>query len=389
MNQDIAVEIPKKSRRILAFDLIRGYFLAMILIDHIELYPNGWDFFTGKGRLFVSAAEGFFFMSGLLIGIVYRRRLQFGLGFIFKKLWRRAAELYIGAVFFTLFYTAAAIFLNHTSIKDGIYNVVDWGQIIRQTLLGHYVYGWADFLIHFAILTALAPFGFFLLAKRKWWLLLAISFVGWIFRGQDFIMAWQIVFSLGMIIGYHWYQIEEFWRSIPTPNQRQIRRFIFGVTIATFVLSYASVYLLSTLNHYWNSSPHFLQTFTGQWNNFNAWIWQFTQKWTMGPLRIILFLLWFTSLFALVQRYEKRINETTRNVFELLGRNSLFVYIVHSVIVFGFKLFIPPNTNFISNFLISGAALFLLIAVVVAYKRLSAPAELPIYFQKALRIAAK
>jgi hypothetical protein len=66
--RDIAVS--GKSKRILSLDLLRGFFLIVIMIDHVELYPNGWDFLTGKGRLWVSAAEGFFFMSGLLIGMI-------------------------------------------------------------------------------------------------------------------------------------------------------------------------------------------------------------------------------------------------------------------------------------------------------------------------------
>ena len=45
-----------KTERIAAFDLMRGFFLIVIMIDHVELYPNGWDFITGKGRLWVSAA---------------------------------------------------------------------------------------------------------------------------------------------------------------------------------------------------------------------------------------------------------------------------------------------------------------------------------------------
>jgi uncharacterized membrane protein len=43
----IAAAAPKK-KRILAFDLIRGFFLLVIMIDHIERYPNGWDFLPAK-----------------------------------------------------------------------------------------------------------------------------------------------------------------------------------------------------------------------------------------------------------------------------------------------------------------------------------------------------
>jgi hypothetical protein len=92
-------------KRILAFDILRGFFLIVILINHIELYPNFFDLFTGRGRLLVSAAEGFFFMSGLLVGMVYKRRIALGMKFIFKKMWKRAFVLYLASVFFTLLFT--------------------------------------------------------------------------------------------------------------------------------------------------------------------------------------------------------------------------------------------------------------------------------------------
>src|SRR5207237_1164743 len=98
------VVVRAKTNRILAIDLIRGFFLLVIMVDHIELYPNGWDFFTGKGRLWVSAAEGFFFLSGLLIGMIYKRRLHLGMKFIFRKMWRRALELYVAGVSLTFIF---------------------------------------------------------------------------------------------------------------------------------------------------------------------------------------------------------------------------------------------------------------------------------------------
>src|SRR3984885_13034058 len=97
VTQDLAAAAPA-SKRILGFDLIRGFLLLVILINHIELPPNFYDFFTGRGRLFVSAAEGFFFLSGLLVGMVYRRKMAKGMKFVFKKIWTRAAELYVGSV---------------------------------------------------------------------------------------------------------------------------------------------------------------------------------------------------------------------------------------------------------------------------------------------------
>lgn len=368
--EDITLSAKTTSQRIVALDIIRGFFLIVILIDHIELYPNGFDLFTGRGRLLVSAAEGFFFMSGLLVGMVYKRRIAQGMRFVFKKMWTRALELYIGSVLLSLLFTAAAVYLNHPNIKDGLYSIINWPHIIKETLLMRYGFGWADFLDRFAILMLMAPISFYLLAKRKWWLLVGISVVGWIFRGEDFTLGWQIIFNLAMALGFYWHELVAKWKSFSQKAQRGIKRTVVSVAAISFSLSYLSVYVLSLLNEKFLGLPHWLQSLTLHWNTTNAWVWLYSQKWTMGPVRIVLFAFWFSVLFLFVQKYWRGINRVTRGKIELLGRNSLFVYIAHAFIVFVFKLFIPDQTKLWDNFLITSAALVLLILCTVYYKKL-------------------
>jgi hypothetical protein len=64
-----------KKPRILALDLLRGYFLVSIILNHLQWYPNGLDWVAMRGSLLVSAAEGFFIISGILLGIVRGRKL--------------------------------------------------------------------------------------------------------------------------------------------------------------------------------------------------------------------------------------------------------------------------------------------------------------------------
>lgn len=365
--QDIGVTTPT-SRRIMAFDLVRGYFLAMIMVDHIELYPSGFDFFTGKGRLYVSAAEGFFFLSGLLVGMVYKRRIQRGAAFIFRKMWARAAELYVVSVALTLFYTWWAVASNHTGIKYGLPATIDWHWIIVHTLTFRYQYGWADFLSRFTILMLIAPFAFWLLTKGKWPLVLAGSIIAWIFRDNNFIMAWQLLFIGAMIVGFHWHEILGRINSLKARQKRIIKRSLYAAAGITFTVSYGSVYLLSLLNDHISSLPQWLESFTFHWNSFNEYSWLYAEKWTMGPLRIALFLFWATVLYMWVRKHEQKINRYTKGILELLGQNSLFVYGLHSFITFGFKFFIPAKTNFLINFGITLMALLALIWGTMAYK---------------------
>ncbi len=341
------------------------------MIDHIELYPNGWDIFTGKGRLWVSAAEGFFFMSGLLIGMIYRRRLAFGLRLIFLKMWRRALELYVAGVGLTLLFVAWVEFTHHPPIKDTLPSPFPWHQDIVQTLLTHFTYGWADFLVHFAILMLIAPLVFYVIAKGKWWLALVGIITVWFFRGQSFTLAWQLIFNLGILIGFYWQQIEVWFRRLKAHRRREIKLGLATLAGLTFVISYASVYVLSLLFHLWGANllPHWWQHVAYDWGNWNHDVWLYADKWTMGPLRVVLFLLWFTVLYWLVRRYEKQIARTSRGLLELLGRNSLFVYVAHAFIVFIFKMYlIPSSTSVVQNLLITSAGIVLLVAITWLYK---------------------
>ncbi|HVX58255.1 MAG TPA: OpgC domain-containing protein [Candidatus Saccharimonadales bacterium] len=370
--EDITVNVPVSSNRIVALDLIRGFFLILILIDHIELYPNGFDYLTGRGRLFVSAAEGFFFMSGLLVGMVYKRRIANGMRFIFRRMWSRALELYLASIFFTLFFTALAVYTNHETIKYGLYNVINWPHILKETITMRYGYGWADFLDRFALLMLIAPIAFYLLAKGKWWLMIGASFVFWLvgqhISENNFTITWQFLFNLAMLIGFYWQRISAWFKSLGRMSRRRILYTINVLSVLTFALSYASVYVLSVLNEKLTSLPQWLITTTLKWNNFNEWIWRYTQKWDLGFLRIILFLLWFTTLFMIVDKYHRNINKRTGYLIELLGRNSLLVYIMHACIVFAFKYFIPPQTTFWQNFLYTGGALACLFLTTIVYK---------------------
>jgi hypothetical protein len=369
MEQDIAVTT-NTNNRIYALDIIRGLFLIVILINHIEMYPNLFDLFTGRGRLLVSAAEGFFFMSGLLVGMVYRRRLSLGMKFVFTKMWKRAGELYIGSILLTLLFTYAAIYFKHTTIKDGIPDVINWSHIFKETVFMRYGYGWADFLDRFAILMFLAPFGFYLLSKGKWWLLMAVSVIGWAWPGSGFTLHWQIIYALGMILGYHWHEVRARFGKLSATSRKSIKISLAVITVITFGLSYLSVYVLSLLNEKLASLSVGLQQFTLHWNSVNAYVWRFAEKWTVGPLRLVLFLIWFSVLFMVVQRHEKSINRYTKGMIQTVGQNSLFVYIAHAFIVFIFKLFIAPGKPLFINFIVTAAALASLLIVTKAYTRL-------------------
>ena len=361
-------------KRLTTLDFLRGYFLFVIIVDHVELYPGGFDFLTGRGRLWVSAAEGFFFISGLLVAYIYRKKFRKGtnFGWIWRKMWSRAAQLYICAVALTLLFTYWAVASGDTSIKYGLPAVIHWPQIITDTLTLQYSFGWADFLPHYVIFLLAAPFVFYLLLKGKWWVVVPASIAIWTQRGQEgFDLAWQTIFFGGMIIGFYWDTLREWLATLAPSRQTILRRSVYTAAGATFVVSYLSVYLLSELNAHSAALPAWLAAVTAQWDQANTYVWQFLEKWTMEPGRIITFMLWFAALYMLCEKHEATIKRVTRGAFETLGRNSLFVYGLHALVIFVLHLALRGHTNFWQNALITAGVLAVIWGITYAKDNLA------------------
>lgn len=361
---------PAAKKRIIIFDLLRGLLLLNILINHIELYPSGYDLLSGRGRMFVSAAEGFFFISGLLVGLTYRRKSVRGMPFIFRKMWTRSAQLYILAVTTTLGYSYWALKTGHLYIKDDALAIgQSWGHIIKDTLTFRYSFGWADFLSHFAIFMFFAPFAFWALAKKQWTFVLLASFVVWLNRGQSFTAAWQIIFFGGMVIGYNWQRLNNYWNDLSTLARLGLKNIVIYSAAVTFFISYVSTYILSVLNERIDSLPLHLQSYVLSWNQSNDYVWRYFQKWTMEPGRIILFLVWFSAIYMLVSRYQKGIDRRSFGIVKMIGQNSLFVYLAHSLVVFVFKIFVPKPINLLANFLLTSLAIGIVVGLTKVYSQ--------------------
>src|SRR5215470_11060291 len=88
--------------RDLRIDLLRGLAVLAMVIDHIA-GPSKLYLITGGNRFYTSAAEGFIFLSGLTVGLVYRQVAEReGLSIAMRKLLARSWTLYVLAIGLTL-----------------------------------------------------------------------------------------------------------------------------------------------------------------------------------------------------------------------------------------------------------------------------------------------
>lgn len=359
-------EAKKKSKRILTFDLLRGYFMVSIILNHLQWYPNGLDWVALRGSLFVSAAEGFFFISGIVLGIIRGRKL---IDAPFRKaallLINRGVLLYVISVVLMLLFTFTGwLFIDNPGLKPGIRPITEpLGDIIAGALSFSYIYGWADFLRLYSVFLIASPLALWLLRKNKWALLLLGSTLLWSLfafaveetkRSPEILMlfSWQFIFFAGMTIGFYWDTLTQKWNNLKERTKQNILIPVLSVAGITLFVN-----ILLNLILEWglpgvNTSRTILSALAPLFN-----------KEALLLARIVLFGLWFILGFYIFSRFEPFIKKWFGWILLPFGQNSLYVYIIHAVLLFFAHLIIAPNNtnsfvNLVGTATILGLILF-------------------------------
>ena len=224
--------------RIPELDFLRGLMIVIMMMDHLIYFPllslKPYTYnITFQTFGFVSAAEGFVLVSGILFGLVYGRKLAAEGAHRFHVLaGRRLFAIY--AHYFGSYFLIALLFSlpafaeawpQNWESQEMIKND-PWAMLARGAIFVHQT-GLLDILPMYFVFVALAIPAMHFLAKGKWRLLLAISAMLWLFgqtRPQLYIemqtdlhlgwfelTAWQFMFVAGLALG--------FWRAA-NPNFR-------------------------------------------------------------------------------------------------------------------------------------------------------------------------
>ena len=209
-------------------DLMRGYFLAIITINHLSLAGNDWmRAVTGLNQLWVSAAAGFVLVSGAVVGTIYPDRLaRHGLGPCLRRALRRSVQLYLIAAVGQLLLASIDFFLRH---RYGLLTTApaSYLKLVQGALLQDgYRFYYFQLLPLYAVLLPAGVCTVFLV-KRGYvgWVLLG-SFILWGLRLSDpralrvfangFQPAsWQIIYLAGILAGYYRDAIARWWQAHP------------------------------------------------------------------------------------------------------------------------------------------------------------------------------
>src|SRR5438309_3969995 len=209
------------NRRDLRVDLLRGFCIFAMVVDHFG--GDSWLYaVTGGNRFYVSAAEGFIFISGFVMGQAYRaKRDKSGLQAAMTDALKRARTLYLATVAMTLIFSALFLYTDITlwTGRDFGLGIDTWQEITVAAFTLHYTYHGTDILAMYTLLLLIAPMILLLLSVGEWYWVLIPSWVIWltyqvypeeaaipwyIRHGENFpLAAWQVLFVTGNVLGFY------------------------------------------------------------------------------------------------------------------------------------------------------------------------------------------
>ena len=316
----------ERSQRELALDLLRGYFLFVILVDHLRFAVNPLYYLSGKMSLWVSAAEGFVLVSGFLVGKLRGGQARaHGLPAASRHLLRRAAMLAVCSAILTIGYRVISETLGYWP------EVPNWDEpgSLRDWILGALVlrktYGDHNLLAFYALFMLAAPLGLYAMLRGRTLVFLAASGLLWAasfrywLRWSSSVQAdasWQFLFALGMAAGFHEERLAARWSALTSRARRVI--LAAGAALSVGILA-ASVVRLQV--------PVAAQT---------ALEGVLFHRERLGPGRIACALVVVSTMYAYARIVETGLARTAGRIFIPLGQHSLYVYILQSMVTFLF-----------------------------------------------------
>ncbi|MEO5690973.1 MAG: OpgC domain-containing protein [Candidatus Saccharimonadales bacterium] len=331
------------TRRIDELDLLRGFFIVIIILDHLQFWPSPLQYLTGQGKLWVSAAEGFFLISGLLIGYLrIYKEWHTPLRQLAKKLAQRALLLYIWCVGITFAVVALSMLLpGDGALLPKLANTEQMSSLptyIWSVISTHYSSDWIYFLRLYTIMLLLTP-PFIWLIRKGWWsiaagLSLGIYTASLVFGIDEGAMQWQILFFGAALIGW---KLEAILSWLHThPRVRTIgMSSVITLTLVTMIASYFFV-------HGWGIVESPSTTITRDtYISIRANVDPLFSNNPMVPLRIGLAFVWFIGLLGLFHIGKKYIKRAFGWLLMPFGTQSLSLYCLQALLMPFFVTLIP------------------------------------------------
>ncbi|HSW91625.1 MAG TPA: OpgC domain-containing protein [Candidatus Saccharimonadales bacterium] len=326
-------------KRIIALDYLRGFFIIIIIADHLWRWPNIFQFVSGRGELWSSAAEGFVIISGLLVGYIrgYKNRKQ-PLGEVSKKLVTRGVMLYAWMIITSFVLVCASWFLHFKGNMAYVPIAVgDWWTLITSTLRLDYVYTLTHFLYLYAIFLILSPLVIWLMRQRKAWIVAIASASLWLIGMLTDIewLQWQTLFFLPAIAGFYFEPLLSYYHRLALFTRRLIRFGTIALMAVTMTIA-ASIVLPQVPGEYestlFGRDPITLPT-------------------------VVISFIWFIGLLSLFQLIMPWLQRWFGWLLLTFGERSLTAYILHTIPLVACQLLFIESANWFSNTLLTAGCI--------------------------------
>lgn len=313
-------------------DALRGLFLVWMTLTHL---PTHLSDMVNQPFGYISSAEGFVFLSAMLVAHLYVRMAHENAEAMRTKLWKRALRIYgYHLVTLVLAFTLAAAFAL-TPHRAALYNLLNFYlahpvTAIAGSVLLIYCPPLLDILPMYVIFLALTPAILTIAVRKGWnrillvsgllWLLAQFGLRAWIHNlvvgvthlkiplqetGAFNLFAWQAVWVVAMWLGAKCAEDENPFRKLP------------GVV---FALSGVVCLFFLGVRHSWLGNGLTPQA-----------LGLALDKWQLGPLRVLNLI-----AFSCVVYWLRKVVQPMIMVEPLLtlGKASLEVFCAHLFFVF-------------------------------------------------------
>src|ERR1700747_677304 len=176
--------------RRLELDAVRGLMLVWIALTHL---PTSASTYVNQPFGFVSAAEGFIFLSALFTGRIYFRMAEHdGYWPMTRRLWSRTLRLYVYHGLLLAFAFLVAVPIASRGNRPGLHNLLDFyfmvraKQSITEAALLVYRPPLLDILPMYIIFLAFTGVALLLARKIGWETILIGGFLFWGFAQLGF-----------------------------------------------------------------------------------------------------------------------------------------------------------------------------------------------------------
>ena len=327
----MTIHLPKLERRP-ELDALRGLFLVWMTLTHL---PTRFSEFVNQPIGFISSAEGFVFMSALLVGRIYIREMLQDKAKTHLKLFKRSLKIY-GYHLLLLFFafSVAATYAAHTH-KTALTNLFDFylahpGTAIIGSVLLLYCPPLLDILPMYVIFLAFTPLVLSASVRFGWNKILAVSVFIWLLAqlglrdlvhnwivgvthlhiplqetGAFNLFAWQAIWIVGL-----WLGAEMAMGIVPLKKVRGPAIVLCGAICLFFI----------GVRHSW-LGPRLTQQALGMQ----------LDKWSIGPLRVVN-LIAFTVVVYWLRKY--LVKAISHEPLLTIGKASLQVFCAHLFFVF-------------------------------------------------------